>query len=45
MKINLPDIEYKWNETNVDFIVKDQENDDMKRSTLTYFFKKKPLKR
>ena len=39
-KINLPDIEYKWNETNVDFIVKDQENDDMKRSTLTYFFKK-----
>ena len=37
---NLPEIGYEWNETHVDFIVKDQENDDMKRSTLTYFFKK-----
>jgi hypothetical protein len=37
---NLPEIAYEWNETHVDFIVKDQENDDMKRSTLTYFFKK-----
>lgn len=37
---NLPEIEYEWNETQVDFIVKDQENDDMKRSTLTYFLRK-----
>jgi len=37
---NLPEIEYEWNDTKVDFIVKDNENDDMKRSTLTYFFKK-----
>jgi len=39
-KVNLPIDEYKWNETNVDFIVKDQENEEMALATLTYFFKK-----
>lgn len=38
--VNLPNMDYKWNETKVDFLVKDQENDEMKKSTLTYFFKK-----
>jgi len=39
-KVNLPTDEYEWNDTKVDFIVKDQENEEMVLATLTYFFKK-----
>ena len=38
--VNDPEMECEWNETHVDLIVTDTENEEMALATLVYFFKK-----
>jgi NAD-dependent DNA ligase len=38
--VNDPDMECEWNDTHVDLIVTDTENEEMALATLVYFFKK-----
>ncbi len=39
-KAEMPDLEYEWNNTNVDIILKNKENQDMVIKEILYFFKK-----